>query len=55
MKIEIGKYNNKWGYTIFERNGEVVSSNLGYKTKEEAQKAAWEEKISIIKGRYIEI
>jgi hypothetical protein len=38
MKIEISKYKNKWGHTIFERNSEVVSSNFGYKTKEEAQK-----------------
>ena len=55
MKIEISKYNNKWGYTIFERNGEVISSSVGYKTKEEAQKAAWAEKVNIIKGKHINI
>ena len=55
MKIEISKHNNKWGYTIFEINGEVASSNFGYKTIEEAKKAAWEEKVNIIKGRCINI
>ena len=39
MKKEISKHNNKWGYTIFEINGEVASSNFGYKTIEEAKKS----------------
>jgi hypothetical protein len=51
MKIEIKQYRNGWGYTIYERDDEVYSSQVNFKTEKAAQKAALKEKIDIIKTR----